>query len=126
MINTKKELAQAFTNEVFKVLHTIPGCNFQKAIEIAAKRPAPQFFIRSFNCTALYITRLMHGKELPITNPLKIAMYDEIHRRYMLRHKGKRVNLDILAEILQEPAPSWYHSTPTLRVLFYRIQRKEL
>lgn len=126
MINVNKQLAQDFTDEVFKVLRETPDCDIYKAIEIAAKRPAPQFYISSFNRTVLYITRLLHGKTLPISNPQKVAQYEEIYRRYLPRHAGKRVNLDTLAAILNEPAPSWYRVTSTLLQLFYKNQRHKL
>lgn len=125
-MSINKQLAEAFTREVFNVLRETPGYDIYQAISIAAQRPAPQFYVRSFDCAALYVTRLLHGKKLPLRNPLKVAMYEEIYRRYLPRHSGRRVNLDILREIIQQPAPSYYRAEATLLVLFYRHQRKEI
>lgn len=120
------QLAQDFTAEVFKVFKEQPGTLISDAIRIATDRPAPRFYVRSYDVAILYIGRLMRGKPLPISNPNKVAMYNELYRRYILRHAGKRINEQLLREIAAQPAPSFYCTYNTLNKLFYLYQSKSL
>ena len=126
MKNVKHQLAADFTAEVFRTLRANPDYKLYEAIEEASRHPAPRFYIHSFDVALLYVGRLLRGKPLALKNPYKLAMYEELYRRYKEKHTGGRVNCDTLLQITQQPAPSYYYNIESIRVLFYKYQKKQL
>lgn len=98
----------------------LPTCKtLDEAYAKAAKEPAPRFFVefpRAYRCVS-ELER--YGKR--VSNPLKAAMYDELHRRW--KAKGVK-HYAVLEEILKEPAPSFYIEPWTFRTLVYKMLRE--
>lgn len=103
--------------EVFK--RVLMQCeSISEAFERAAREPAPRFFVefpRAYRCVS-ELER--YGKRVP--NTMKAAMYDELHRRWKAR--GVK-HYQVLEEIIEEPAPSFYIAPETFKALVYIVIR---
>ena len=126
MRSIKRLLAQDFTSEVFRVLKENPNLKLYEAMDVAVQRPAPRFYISSYDTAIRFIGYIMRGKPLLVRNPNKAAMYRELHRRYTEQYGRQRVSYDRLLEIASQPAPSYFCAPCTLRQLFYIYRRKNL
>lgn len=130
MNNILHTLARDYTATVFRVMKEHPGTLLKDAMEIASRQPAPRFYIKSYERATRYLAALLRGREPRISNPNIAAMYAELHRRYV-RHqhlaKGRHVvDMDLLIEISEQPAPSFYRDATYLRTIFYEYQRHQL
>lgn len=115
----------AFFDTVKKIRSTNPYISQKKVLEYAAKTQAPRFYT-TFENARRFVSLLERGKKLPITNPYKLEMYKELHRRYK---EAKTEDLcpayAILEKIIEEPAPSFYISPYTISKIIYKnLKRK--
>ena len=91
------------------------------AFEQLAMMPAPQFYVE-FNLARRMVSLIERGKPLPIENENKLAMYKELHRRW----KSKGVaSYESLQDIINEPAPCFYRSPESLKLIVYRQLKSE-
>lgn len=97
----------------------LPNCEtIKEAYERAAVMPAPRFFC-TFAVAYKRVSELeKFGKR--VDNPMKAAMYDEIHRRW--KAKGVK-HYVVLEDIINEPAPSFYVEPDTFKELVYKAMR---
>lgn len=111
-----KQRAEACLEAFQRVL---PQCkSVAEAFEVAAREPAPRFFVtfaRAYRCV-MELER--HGKR--VQEPTKAAMFDELHRRW--KAKGVK-HYASLEDIIDEPAPSFYIAPLTFRTLVYKALR---
>ena len=118
----------AFEEIVFRFLKANPRMAMDAAIEEAAKSPAPRFYVSLPNAKR-YVSKIDRGVETGLKNKNKIAMYEELHRRFckrreeMLEAHRAVVGYAALEEIYVEPAPSFYEDIETLRCALYRLWR---
>ena len=120
----KQDIIDSFFKTLKEQRKTRPFITQNEVIEQAAKGSAPRFYV-TFENARRFVSLLMRGKPLPITNKNKIAMYKEIYRRYKAREKNcdNRYKYVILEDIIEEPAPSFYIDMETFRGIVYRTLR---
>lgn len=111
---------EAIKEFFFKLKKENPNITIKEAADIISKSPAPRFFCNYENALRM-VSLLNRGKELPITNENKIAMYKDIYRIWSEKdvdnaHQlDKRVKyMDTLPDVLGSPAPSFYLSKDTI------------
>lgn len=99
--------------------------SIEALIGVASKLPAPRFYC-TFENARRFVSLLDRGKPLPLKQENKIAMYEEIFRRYKLLagDSGKRYKYTVLENIIKEPAPSFYLDFETFRALVYKAMKK--
>ena len=97
----------------------LPQCeSVGEAFERAAKEPAPRFFIGFSTAYRCVMELERHGKR--VKEPIKAAMYDELHRRWKAKGVKHYAGLE---DIINEPAPSFYIEVSTFRALVYKALR---
>ena len=124
----REKKAKDFTEAVFALMRERSMDKMGDIIAAAAAGPAPRFYV-SFENARRFVSLIMRGKKIPLVNKDKMAMYEELAKKYIARRKqlrndGERyVNYTLLEEIIETPAPSFYADAKTLRFLFYRYMR---
>ena len=120
----RQDVVNSFFDSLKELRKTRPYASQSEIIEHASKSSAPRFYV-TFENARRFISLLMRGKKLPITNKNKIAMYKEIFRRYKEKVKNveARYKYIILENIIEEPAPSFYIDEETVRGILYRSLR---
>lgn len=120
----KQDVVNSFFKTMKELRKTNPFASQSEIIEEACKCSAPRFYV-TFENARRFVSLLMRGKKLPITNENKIAMYKEIYRRYKARVKNieARYKYLILESIIEEPAPSFYIDVETFRGILYTTLR---
>ena len=92
------------------------------AFEQLAKAPAPRFYVE-FELARRMVSLIERGRPLPIKNKNKIAMFEELHRRWK---KMGAASFEPLQEIINEPAPRFYRDCNTMKdVIYKRIKLKK-
>ena len=99
----RQDIIDSFFHTLKEMRKTRPFITQNEVIEQAAKGSAPRFYV-TFENARRFVSLLMRGKPLPITNRNKIAMYKEIYRRYKAREKNcdNRYKYVILEDIIEE------------------------
>lgn len=121
----KQDVIDSFYESYRKLRKDKPFATQNEVIEYASKCEAPRFYV-TFENARRFISLLSRKKRLPIVNENKIAMYNEIYRRYKQQVKDvdKRYKYIILEKIIEEPAPSFYLEEETFRGIIYKTLRK--
>lgn len=93
--------------------------------ETIVEQPTSRFFVSEERMTTLVRHRLRHGQwpAQEKLNATRYAMYEEVWRRYLLQraeHPQKPID-DIVHEIVNSQAPSFYLTPGSARAIFYRI-----
>ena len=124
----REKKAKDFTEAVFALMRERSMDKMGDIIAAAAAGPAPRFYV-SFENARRFVSLIIRGKKIPLANKDKMAMYEELAKKYIARRKqlredGERyVNYTLLEEIIETPAPSFYADSGTLRCLFYQYMR---
>ena len=120
----RQDVVNSFFGSLKELRKTKPFVSQSEVIEHASRSSAPRFYV-TFENARRFVSLLMRGKELPITNKNKVAMYKEIYRRYKARVKdaNARYKYLLLESIIEEPAPSFYIDEETFRGIIYRTLR---
>lgn len=85
---------------------------------------APRFYVTIENAKR-NISLINRGKTLPLRNKNKIEMYLEIFRRYKeLSNKLGINDYNLLEEIINSPAPSFYCHPKTFRETIYKYHKE--
>lgn len=85
---------------------------------IAARQPAPRFFVNYARAARMVAAIDNHGI-LP-SNAYKCDMYIELHKRW--RKRGGK-SYKTLYDIIEQPAPSFYLSEEAFKCLVYKMMR---
>lgn len=101
-----------------RVMERETGKSVMEIFAIAAKEPAPRFFVTFTQAYRVIADMVRHGYRP--TNEYKAAMYDELHRRWKAKGVSHFADLE---EIINEPAPSFYMSEEAFRTLVYKMIR---
>ena len=90
---------------------------------LVAESPASRFWV-SEERAAVVISAMEAGKPMPRMRSNKIEMFQEIHRRYLLmRISRSQCSLyELVAEIVNQPAPKFYLTPRTVGEFIYRIK----
>lgn len=84
------------------------------------KNGAPRFYV-TYEKASRFVSMIERGKELPLSNPNKIAMYMELHRRYRAyADTHECYGYKVLEDIIKEPAPSFYMELKTFLDIVYK------
>jgi hypothetical protein len=120
----RQDVVNSFFGSLKELRKTKPFVSQSEVIEYASKSSAPRFYV-TFENARRFVSLLMRGKKLPITNKNKIEMYKEIYRRYckQVKDSNARYKYLILEKIIEEPAPSFYIDEETFRGIVYRTLR---
>ena len=120
----RQDIIDSFFESMKELRKTSPFITQSEVIEHASRSSAPRFYV-TFENARRFVSLLMRGKRLPITNENKVSMYKEIYRRYKARVKdaNARYKYLILESIIEEPAPSFYIDGDTFRGIIYRTLR---
>lgn len=111
---------EAIKESFYKLKKENPELTIKEAADIIIKLPAPRFYC-NYESALRMVSLLDRGKELPITNENKMAMYKDIYRIWsekeidttnQLDKRGKYIHT--LPDVLSSPAPSFYLSKDTI------------
>lgn len=93
---------------------------FKRAIKVPARR-----FWVSEERAAFVLSAMFAGKKLPVVYHSRRRMYDEIYRRAVLiRESDPYMSIyDIAINVVNQPAPEFYLTPGSARVIFYKIKR---
>ena len=117
---TTKSMGQIRGEAALEVFRRVMAREKDKSVmeifAIAAKEPAPQFFVNFPQAYRTVSALARHGYRPQ--NEHKAAMYDELYRRWKLRGVEHFAGLE---EIINEPAPSFYMSDEAFKALVYKM-----
>lgn len=94
--------------------------NVTEVLAIAAKEPAPIFFVDYPRAQRMVSELERKGRKS--RNPYKAAMFEELHRRWKARGARRYV---ALGEIIEQPAPSFYMSLDNFKAIVYKRLKYE-
>ena len=122
----RQDVINSFFGTMKELHKTRPYITQSEVIEEASRKSASRFYV-TFENARRFISLLMRGKRLPITNSNKRKMYMEIYRRYreQVKDSDARYKYLILEDIIEEPAPSFYLDEETFRGIVYSTLRKK-
>lgn len=114
-----KELLDAFKQELYQ----LGSISNDRIFSRAAHRTASRFWV-SEQRAAVVVSKMMKGDNLQSMNRKKREMYFEIFRRVMdLRKKNPKTTIyDAVFEVVNSPAPEFYLTDKSARVLIYQIR----
>ena len=120
----KQDVLKSFFESLKEVKKRKPYATQEEVIRHAVNSKAPRFYV-TFENARRFVSLLLRGKKLPITNKNKVAMYKEICRRYKskVKNMNERYKYIILESIIEEPAPSFYIDNETFRGIVYTTLR---
>lgn len=124
MAGKETKLRKAFKDDVVEAYHECLRAHKRSdaAFEQLTKAPAPRFYV-DFELARRMVSLIERGRPLPIQNENKIAMFEELHRRWKKRGVA---SFEPLQEIINEPAPSFYRGRDTMKsVVYKRIKLKK-
>lgn len=110
----------------FKKVYSENPCTiFMELVKIICASPAERFWVSEERAVAV-VSQIERGVSLDGMNRERIAMYTEIYRRYViLRQKHPSFSMSRLVSIIvHQPAPRFYLTAGTARVMLYKLFRK--
>ncbi len=113
-----EELKRIFRREFMKKEHL----TVDSAIEAVWRSSASRFYVSEQRARAVLRYRRRHGVFPGIVSG-RLEMYKELWRRFeegMERDPGKEED-DLIYEVVNSPAPSFYLSKRTMRTLLYKL-----
>ena len=118
MAGKETKLRKTFKDDVVKAYHE---CLKQYkradvAFEQLAEALAPRFYVE-FELARRMVSLIERGRPLPIKNRNKIAMFEELHRRWKKRGVA---SFESLQEIIGETAPRFYRDCDTMKSIVYK------
>ena len=118
------EKSEDFTQLVFKILANDEWISFSEAVILASKKPAKKFYVGLYQAMR-YVSMLDRGKALPLKNANKIALYEELYKRFV-EYRNERKSMGIntvlyseIEDIINSPAPCFYEDVECLRKRCY-------
>lgn len=90
-----------------------------------AEMPSQRFWV-SEERAAIVVSDMMKGNKLKYTAKMKKEMFSEIYRRFikLKRHKPHLTTLELVTEVCNQPAPKFYLTPKSIKVIIYKIKRK--
>lgn len=88
------------------------------------RSPAPRFWVTPMRA-AIVLSRIIRGDPLDYMRPTTREMFFEIHRRAveLMRQCPDDTLLSISRRVVESPAPEWYLTPDTVKVLICRSRR---
>lgn len=105
-----------------RILPTAPS--ILDAFAMVANSPASRFWV-SEERAAIVIADMLRKRPLTNMRPLKMEMFNEIFRRFMIIRKDnpRKPIRAIVSQIVHQPAPSFYLSPRTIGEIIYLIHK---
>lgn len=118
MAGKETKLRKAFKDDVVKAYHEClkEYKRADVAFEQLVMMPAPRFYVE-FELARRMVSLIERGRPLPIKSKNKIAMFEELHRRWKKRGVA---SFEPLQEIIGETAPRFYRDCNTMKGIVYR------
>ncbi|MCM1370233.1 MAG: hypothetical protein NC204_07680 [Candidatus Amulumruptor caecigallinarius] len=116
-----KELHGAFMH----LLRTRSDLSLREMFAEAARQPASRFWVSTYRA-AIVVAQMLRGLQPANMIPKKMEMYAEITRRVILKLE-KNPNQPLVravTEVVESPAPEFYLTPESSRVIIYRIRRR--
>lgn len=91
--------------------------------ERVANSPASRFWVSEERAT-IVISAMIAGRPMPRMRSCKREMFEEIYRRFVLarREHPDRSVYELVADIVNQPAPKFYLTPRTVGEFIYRIR----
>lgn len=91
--------------------------------ELVAQSPASRFWV-SEERASIVISAMATGRPMPRMRKNKREMFDEIYRRYTIMHEQQpeKSVQELVATIVNQPAPRFYLTARTVGEFIYRIK----
>jgi hypothetical protein len=117
-----RELTDAFR----RLLREGVGSSLHELFELAAKQPASRFWVSEHRAAIVIRDMLYRGEDLRGMKEQSQRMYREIYRRVRaaLRKDPGRCVYHLVFEVVNSPAPEFYLTAETAKVLIYAHRRK--
>lgn len=121
-----RDLFSAYERVLKQLGHDARYKSRLEILVMAINSPAKQFYVSSEEA-ARRVSQLLKGNELNIRSPYRAEMYREITRRFVaLREQHPHIGLrQGVEDIIAMPAPSFYLSPSSAKVIFHHIFKKE-
>lgn len=86
---------------------------------------APRFYVSEMRALSVLRHRRRTG-EFPVMGACRLELYEELWKRYCERRVEQpgADDYDIVFDIVNSPAPSFYLTVRSLRTILYRARRK--
>ena len=113
-------------NNLRRVLHSMKYISMPEAFRLVADSPAQRSYVSEERAT-IVISSLISGRNIPKMRKNRHEMFHEILRRYIILrlkfpHKSM---LELISEIVNQPAPKFYLTPRTVGEFIYRIKKKK-
>lgn len=99
-----------------------PVIRMSEVYTFIAQAPAPRFFVSEQRALAVLTALRKSPSALSNMNPLKIKMYQELNRRYINDTTPGRSAADRLFFAINSPAPSFYLTPGTIKVMITKYR----
>lgn len=109
-----------------EILTTGDNITLSEIEEKLSQSPSSRFWV-SEDRAYIVILDLLLGKSIDYMIPTRMAMYQEIFRRFKNYRKQypHLSKMDIIKRVCYEPAPSFYLTPQTMHVILYRVRKEE-
>lgn len=116
----RKALLKAYMRHI-AISHSIHLPEICKAV---AMSPAPRFWVSPMRA-AIVISRIMRGDNLDTMRPTTREMFTEIYHRAtkLIADDPDMTLLAAARKVVESPAPKWYLTPDTVKVLICRSRR---
>jgi len=116
---------RAYRYQILKSLNTDGQVEAKKIYQLVVDMPSQRFWV-SEERAAIVISSMFRGNKLEHMARKKREMFTEIFRRVkMLKEDYPSMGLfELVATVCSQPAPSFYLTAKTAKVLIYKIKRK--
>lgn len=113
----------------FDTLKSMSSTRMDVSVEDVVKQimrqGASRFWV-SYEAARRVVSQMCRGIKPKVSNRNKLAMYNELFRRYMVhRERYGTTGYLILSEIIMQPAPSYYMDSFNMRRIVYRGMRRK-
>ena len=96
----------------------------EEVVRQVMRQGASRFYV-SYEAARRVISQMCRGIKPKVTNRNKVAMYNELFKRYIThREKYGTSGYLILSDIIMQPAPSYYMDVFNMRRIIYRGMRR--
>lgn len=128
-VGTKFEFAEQRNEDLISAyrrkLSECEVIRLPKVLRETVQSPSKRFWV-SEERAIIVVMQMMAGKNLDRMQPMRKAMYEEIYRRTM---KVKMMNpemtiTDIVSRVIEQPAPCFYLTPGSAKVIIHNAMKK--
>lgn len=125
LIKTRDEdIMTAYYDTLKSMSRSSQGVSVEEVVRQVMKHGASRFYV-SYEAARRVISQMCRGIKPKVTNRNKMAMYQELFRRYIVyKERYGTSGYLILSDIIMQPAPSFYMDVFNMRRIIYRGMRK--